>query len=308
MRSHWLQTGRRVVGLFLVVGALPWTAEASCPSAYSSATCSAGTATEVCARIGNTWNCNLGAVGHSSAGTGYLIWDTTNTEYSAYGTAGNGSSFCCILASETGLTDAVLIGTTNGDTLSLYDSSSGYYAREHTSSLFRAKVYGNAGNDLITGSPQDNSNFAEFTYGEDGDDTISCLDGNDTAFGGPGNDSLDGDDGLDDLTGDAGDDIILGGADNDWITGGTGADTMNGEGGSDTLYGGGGNDTLCGGGYSGTADAFDGGDQNDLICGSDDGVETGTAGNGADVCYDSTTLVTSCTTTSDPSSCNSSCP
>lgn len=97
----------------------------------------------------------------------------------------------------------------------------------------RVYVYGNGGNDRITGS-----SVADYIYGGIGDDTLK---------GGVGNDELYGESGNDELYGGAGNDLLNGGTDNDTIYGENGDDKLYGEDGDDYLNGGAGNDWLDGG-------------------------------------------------------------
>ncbi len=94
-------------------------------------------------------------------------------------------------------------------------------------------VYGNGGNDTITGSV-----FVDKIYGQDGNDTMTGGIGNDVLVGGNGHDTL---------TGSAGNDSLAGGSGNDTVTGSEGDDSIHGDGDNDTLSGGVGNDYLRGG-------------------------------------------------------------
>lgn len=141
----------------------------------------------------------------------------------------------------------------------------------------RLLLNGDAGNDTITGSAEDDT-----ILGGDGDDMISGDAGNDTLRGGLGNDSLaggddddllEGEDGNDTLQGDAGndsllgsfgDDVLLGGDGDDTARGGFGSDALNGMSGNDSLFGEGGSDRIAGG--SGD-DTIDGGRDDDTIQG-----------------------------------------
>lgn len=304
---------RGVVGQLFAVGAIilssVGSAEAACPSSYATASCSGGGASNVCARIGTSFNCNLGQNSSTSGGTGYLVWDSTNTEYSAYGVDGGGNNFCCTLSNTTDLAELILSGTSKTDaTLSFYDSSTGNSVNAYGASLVTARIFGGGGDDEIYGPDLSNTLLKIILAGEEGNDEIFGGPSNDIILGGPGNDNLWGLDGNDEMIGEGGADIILGGPGNDNVNGGSGQDSINGDEGTDNIVGGIGNDTLCGGGYTTLADSFDGMDGSDDICGTSSGAEVGTAGSGMDRCYDTSSLVDSCESAISAATCASICP
>ncbi len=90
-------------------------------------------------------------------------------------------------------------------------------------SNMQSNIYGEAGNDYISGSSVR--------------DAIFGGTGNDHLLGGDGNDYLEGNDGFDILEGEAGNDRLLGGNDNDTIVGASGKDTLYGQNGNDALAG-----------------------------------------------------------------------
>ena len=120
-------------------------------------------------------------------------------------------------------------------------------------------VFGDAGNDTLTGSRSanlfDGGSDQDLLVGRDGDDTLLGQSGFDTLFGGNGNDSLDGGNSNDTLNAHAGDDTVKGGYGDDLLVGQDGNDLLAGEHGNDVLDGGAGDDTL------------DGGDDNDILRG-----------------------------------------
>ena len=304
---------RSVVGQLLAVGAIilssVGSAEAACPTSYASASCKAGGSLNVCARIGTSFNCNLAQNADHTSGVGYLVWDTSYGEYSAYGVDGDGDNFCCTLANTTDLAELILSGTSQSDTmLSFYDASTGYSANAYGASIVTALIFGGNGNDTLYGPDLSNSWLKIILAGESDDDEILGSPGNDIILGGPGTDTLWGLEGDDEMIGDTGSDIILGGPGTDTINGGPGNDTINGDEGTDTIIGGIGGDVLCGGGYSTLPDSFDGMDGSDDICGTSGGQEVGTAGAGFDRCFDSSSLVDSCGTSLTESYCNAICP
>jgi Ca2+-binding RTX toxin-like protein len=82
------------------------------------------------------------------------------------------------------------------------------------------------------------SDFNDFLYGNDVDNTVNGGAGNDEILGLLGNDTL---------NGDAGNDRIFGGDGADKLSGGAGTDNLFGEAGNDRLDGGAGNDYMVGG-------------------------------------------------------------
>lgn len=107
------------------------------------------------------------------------------------------------------------------------------------------KLYTGRGNDRITA---DAASVAAYTlYGNAGNDTISGSGGVDLIDGGAGTDSLSGNGGNDAIYGQAGKDTLRGGDGNDRLLGGTENDSIAGDGGDDTLLSGSGKDTVRGG-------------------------------------------------------------
>lgn len=304
---------RGVAGQLFAVGVIILSsigsAEAACPASYATASCKAGGAANICARIGTSFNCNLAQNASNASGTGYLVWDSANSEYSAYGVDGDGNNFCCTLSNTTDLAELILSGTTKGDTsLSFNDASTGYSANAYGTSLVSARIFGGGGDDEIYGPDVSNALLKVILAGEEGNDTIYGSPGNDIILGGPGGDTLWGLEGNDEMIGEGGNDIILGGPGGDTINGGSGHDTLNGDEDTDNMVGGIGNDVLCGGGYSLLADSFDGMDGSDDVCGTSSGSEVGTAGAGIDRCFDSSSLVDSCESALSAATCSSICP
>jgi len=116
-------------------------------------------------------------------------------------------------------------------------------------------VAGGKGNDTLS------VGNTGVVFGEQGNDTITGLDiasqaVGDHIFGGLGNDTIFGRGGGDFLFGDAGNDFIFGGDHGDNIYGGPGADTLKGESGNDTFH-------IKG--SEGVGDSIDGGLDNDTI-------------------------------------------
>ena len=142
-------------------------------------------------------------------------------------------------------------------------------------------LYGNAGNNILTGLAGD-----DYLFGNYGNDGLAGGAGEDMLVGGAGNDNLDGGDADDVLFGDAlpnltmdangGNDILAGGNGDDYLRGGWGNDRLDGGNdddflvdvygedgsGSDTLLGGAGNDMLLAGWG---ADRLEGGAGNDVL-------------------------------------------
>jgi Ca2+-binding RTX toxin-like protein len=104
-------------------------------------------------------------------------------------------------------------------------------------------IHGGTGNDDLS------SSGGAYLYGEAGDDTLSGKvvwggDGNDTVNGTDRSDRLHGDDGNDEIHGKDGDDAIFGGAGTDSLFGDNGGDALIGGSDNDTIHGGAGDDTL----------------------------------------------------------------
>ncbi|MCB9759593.1 MAG: hypothetical protein H6739_07105 [Alphaproteobacteria bacterium] len=293
------------VGVFLA----PGVASAACPGQYATASCSAQSSYEVCESINEIWRCKPDVSSTGQGVSAYLVWDPVNLEYSSYGTADNGTDFCCTLSNTAGLEEVHLYGSDQSDTLlALSDPANGMNADAYGASMVKGRVFGGNGDDEIHGSDVSSSTYSEHLHGEAGADIILGNGGDDLLIGGTQADYMDGGDGADDLVGEAGPDVMLGGAGDDVLNGGRGSDSMNGDSGSDHLLGDEGNDFLCGGGYTGIPDAFDGGDGPDQICGQAGGLETGTGGPKSDKCYDVTILVDSCSTTLTYDQCLNNCP
>jgi len=106
------------------------------------------------------------------------------------------------------------------------------------------QLYGNAGDNVLTGTPfgrATTSNagwpgYGDNLYGGPGDDTLVGLAGADFLDGGEGNDLLQGGTGNDWLFGRAGDDTLEGGSGADWLYGGLGANRLIGGTGNDTYW------------------------------------------------------------------------
>ena len=131
--------------------------------------------------------------------------------------------------------------------------------------------YGNDLNNIIDASLAYDSFYGDvFIYGQGGNDTITGSKYNDSLFGGMGNDVIKGGKGDDSIYGDDGNDNLNGGYGNDYFYGGYGNDVINGGdtkafasvdddygyGGNDKMYGQYGNDTLNGGNDTIIADSY----------------------------------------------------
>jgi Ca2+-binding RTX toxin-like protein len=98
------------------------------------------------------------------------------------------------------------------------------------SSRVPAWIFGDAGNDQLTGSA-----FNDRLDGGSGNDLLLGYAGHDLLFGGDGNDWIEGHSGHDVLVGEAGNDRLEGGTDNDFASGGSGGDYIKGGDGDDLL-------------------------------------------------------------------------
>ena len=151
---------------------------------------------------------------------------TALTTYQVGGFAGTAENAGYVTTSTT--SDFILYGNAGNDTLTGSDPVGG------------DSLFGGAGNDIIDGR-----GGADILNGGDGNDTIEGGNGNDTIYGGNGND----------LITDSGTGVNL----NDVIFGDNGDDTIKlTGGGSDTVYGGAGNDIVYDEGIAG-AEYFVGG-------------------------------------------------
>jgi Ca2+-binding RTX toxin-like protein len=86
--------------------------------------------------------------------------------------------------------------------------------------------------------------YAAWTTGTSGADSLTGTSGDNTIIGKDGNDTLDGAGGNDDIHGGSGNDTLYGGSGADLLHGGVGDDTLYGQDGLDTLFGGAGADTF----------------------------------------------------------------
>ncbi|MDR3154881.1 MAG: hypothetical protein LBW85_11605 [Deltaproteobacteria bacterium] len=111
---------------------------------------------------------------------------------------------------------------------------------------FYTAVYGEGGNDLVTGSPLGDlivgGRGNDTLQGEAGDDALDGETGDDRLIGGPGRDVLEGGEGNDEVFGGTGDDLLFGGNGDDLLNGGQGNDRLQGGAGDDRLDGGPGDD------------------------------------------------------------------
>jgi Ca2+-binding RTX toxin-like protein len=191
------------------------------------------------------------------------------------------------------------------DKIEIYGGSGDDTIRVEGTVSVPAKLFGEAGNDTLTGGSGndmlhggDGDDELVATIGNDllsggaGNDLLRSGDGNDTLHGGDGNDDLRASKGNDLLYGDAGNDTLRGGQGNDTIHGGAGSDdlrsgtgngTLHGEDGDDTLRGGQGNDSLFGGAGN---DEIRGGAGNDIIDGGTGFLDTLEGGDGNDTITD----------------------
>jgi Ca2+-binding RTX toxin-like protein len=226
---------------------------ANCLNGVSDTQCAAGAATDVCvvAGGGGQYQCDMDNVTTSTtAPTWYAVVNGLNME--VFGTAHNGSGFCCTVPYNDTLQSIVLRGSdSQADTIELnYTVLSTTYKMSDWNTTYdvAATVYGDedpsAGGgshaDILEGSPDASGTYHEFLYGYDGNDTIVCLAGDDYASGGDGNDVIDGG---------PGDDVIDGNADNDTINGDQDQDEIDAGSGDDQVCAGTGDDVVDGGAH-----------------------------------------------------------
>ncbi len=117
--------------------------------------------------------------------------------------------------------------------------------------------------EIIKNKVQISSQYSEYIYGYQGNDTLYGGRGNDRIEGRNGDDILYGEDESDTLIGEGGNDQLFGGSGNDHLEGGDGDDILHGGKGDDVLNGGQGNDIYV----------FALGDGNDTIVGTDSDID-----------------------------------
>ena len=216
MRSHHFCAQLAFVGLSLstLVSA---TAPAECPATpdrYDEASCNilAGP-TDICALSGTTYTCDLSS--SSTSGTATIVQDySADYDYEAWGEL-NGTLFCCEIDDPggDGIAHFVIQGGDAGDLLGFNVSAGTYNLKSFDSGSMNidGTIWGDAANDVIHGSFEDDASYAEYLRGEAGADTIHGNDGDDDIEGGDGDDTLNGGDGADDMDGGQGGDVMCGG-------------------------------------------------------------------------------------------------
>ena len=209
-------------------------------------------------------------------------------DYCFFGTDAAGASFCCEIDAS-GFNAITLTGGASSDMVQLhYDGTEldDYGASQG----FPVTVYGQGGEDDISGSPASSASYIEYLYGGADHDVIWSHEGMDYLYGQDGDDDLDGGPDDDHVFGGAGNDTVDGGVGDDVCYGDEGNDTIGGMSGNDQLYCGIGNVDIDGGdgsdelyGQSGT-DSLEGGDGSDSLHGGDD-ADTVCGGGDADLLY-----------------------
>lgn len=258
--------------------------------------CDAGGSGDVCTEdlVGSDyyWVCDTKIPGDTSAAsTTYENGDDAGTLWMAtYGTAGNGSAFCCYTEQE--VVKVLLWGTSNADTLEVHDGTANHSFRMNHGTCpgggCEVNVWGRDGNDTIETADDHSPDIYWDVYGGDGDDTLyarnstASVDSQVEMWGGNHGDTLYGSAGHDTLFGGAGDDYIYGDAGEDAIKGGAGVDRLFGEDDDDHLWGDDGADYLMGGGSD---DILRGGAGDDAICG-EAGTDDMFGESGDDILYD----------------------
>jgi Ca2+-binding RTX toxin-like protein len=249
-----------VLGATLTMTLFSTTAQAACPTAFSSSTytCSGTTQGDICVKNSATdVDCNLvGLDLYDTATQGAIAYfvSPSRTSFDAYGWDGQGEKFCCEI---TGLTngcisnpiDVDIAGTDYDDTLKLVD-----IIQSTALDCATTNLKGGLDGDDLTGSS--NTTNHDYLWGEEGSDVIRGLEGNDVIYG------------------EDGDDYLYGNAGADYIYGGDGIDHIKGGPDADFLYGDGDEDYICGG-LGG--DYLEGGDEDDEITG-EAGIDTNDGG------------------------------
>lgn len=218
-------TNLRTSIVTMIVLAAPAIASADCPSTHLQAVvgCDA-----VCSYIStDTWACT--ADDYSSI-TMVSDFDTAVDDYEAWGHVAD-DKFCCTWepSSNDPVSHLVINGSDQVDFLSFNYATGSNNLHSADGELVDATIYGNASNDTIRGSNDDDlTTYSETLRGGPNDDTIIALAGDDTCYGDSDNDTI---------TGGAGDDYIEGNGGNDTLLGGVGDDTILGQEGDDSIGG-----------------------------------------------------------------------
>jgi len=221
---------------------------------------------------GTVWTCDISPA--TDDGTEIYVVDNFETStytYEAWGIL-NSTPYCCHIQNEyPGL--ITVEGSVYSDTISFVWASATYHIGHAFGYVdpIEAEAWGDADADTIYGSTCD-EDYAEWLYGEAGNDTIFGYAGDDYLDGGAANDTLAGGTGIDTMFGGTGSDTMIGGAGADDMCGAStcdgttadGGDFMNGSEGADTINGGLGADVICGDNVGGTnADTLNDGDDDD---------------------------------------------
>ncbi len=204
------------------------------------------------------WTCYPGSPGTGTEPVIYVVTDydgsgyDNGVDFSAYGTAGDGTKFCCAFEDDDDEITHVIVRGSEGDESKIAFYDAGAYLTNHRNSVdLRGQIFGLGGDDWIDGSASSSSDYYEDLYGGDGADQIYSKGADTSIWGGAGDDILEGSGGDDIIHGEDGDDAIKGGAGTDTIKGGLGDDLIRGDtlttsSDADWLYGGPGNDSIYG--------------------------------------------------------------
>ncbi|MBN8520324.1 MAG: type I secretion C-terminal target domain-containing protein [Alphaproteobacteria bacterium] len=239
--------------------------------------------------VGSFWRINTSSVGAPPAGP----WLFTQDNTIASGTYASGDMFQHIRFGGSALsnienTDRIIFGGNSSDSIIVSGGTATVYGGAgndninanlntgFSSHLNIARLYGDSGNDVISGS-----HGKDIIQGGTGSDVLQGWNGDDLIFGNSENDTIYGGDQNDTLHGDAGDDFLSGDNGNDTLFGGEGNDTLQDFYGDNILHGGSGNDVLTSG--SGN-DVLEGDDGNDLLQ-AGAGNDRISGGRGADTLY-----------------------
>lgn len=257
--------------------------------------CDAGGSTDICTidvvGADSYWVCDTKIAGDTTGATvNYETGEDSGTVWMAtYGTAGDGSDFCCY--TETVVAKILLWGTNQDDTLQLHDGTANesFLPNHAAGTDCFVKAWGRDGIDTIETADAHSGDIFWELYGNDGADYLYARNSTGsvasqvTLQGGPNGDYLYGSAGDDTILGGAGDDYAYGDDGDDAIKGGGGVDRLFGEGGDDSIWGEAGDDFLMGGGGD---DILRGGDDDDSICGEAGTYDTLFGESGDDILYD----------------------
>lgn len=195
------------------------------------------------------------------------VYDTSgglcgSGNYCIWGVDVDSDAFRCSY-SATSKNEVSIIGGIADDRIWFHYST--FDLMDHTSSAFVGRVSGKDGDDQISGSRRNDTDYSDVLNGDDGIDTICGRAGDDEINGGAHDDLLLGEDGNDTILGSLGEDQICGNLGNDALFGGPGNDWVWSEAdGTETVQGNAGTDACSSDGDGSCEDWTSIGDECDI--------------------------------------------